>query len=53
MGFSYERHYDLMVMEDFSTEHGVAADKQIKHPVNPTNDLPVIFGKVETFLEEQ
>ena len=53
IGFCYERDYDLMVMEDFSTEHGVAPDKQIKNPVSPTNDLPVIFGKVEAFLEAQ
>jgi len=53
IGFSYERDYDLMVMEDFSTEHGARAEEQIKNPVSPTNDLPVIFRQVETFLQKQ
>jgi hypothetical protein len=52
-GFCYERDYDLIVTEDFSTEHGVPAKEQIKNPASPTNDLTIIFGKVEKFLQAQ
>ena len=53
VGFSYERDYDLMVTEDFDAEDDVPAEKQMKNPISPTNDLPVLFGKVETFLDAQ
>jgi hypothetical protein len=53
VGFSYEHDYDLMIGEDFDAEHGRPAEKQIKNPISPANDLPVIFGKVETFLDAQ
>lgn len=52
-GFCYERDYDLLVTEDFDAEDDVPADKRMKNPVSPTNDLPVFFGKVAAFLEAQ
>lgn len=51
--FCYERDYDLLVTEDFDAEDDVPADKRMKNPISPTNDLPVFFGKVEAFLEAQ
>jgi hypothetical protein len=51
-GFCYERDYDLMIWENFAAENGVA-EKQATPPVIPTNDLPVIFRKVEAFLQAQ
>ena len=53
VGFSYERDYDLMVTEVRDANDDVAGEKHIKNPISPTNDLPVIFGNVETFLEAQ
>ncbi len=52
-GFSYERDYDLMVTEDFDAENDLPAEKQMKNPISPTNNLPVLFGKIETFLDAQ
>ena len=51
-GFCYERDYDLLVMEDFSTDDG-PPENRMKNPISPTNDLPVVFGKVEAFLAGQ
>jgi hypothetical protein len=53
VGFSYERDYDFMVTEICDASDDVAGEEQIKNPISPTNDLPIIFGKVETFLEAQ
>jgi len=50
--FSYERDYDLFVMEDFGADD-VTPDKKMKNPVTPTNDVPTLFGKIEAFLEAQ
>jgi hypothetical protein len=50
--FSYERDYDLFVIEDFGSDD-VTPDKKMKNPVTPTNDLPTLFGKIEAFLEAQ
>jgi hypothetical protein len=52
VGFSYERDYDLMVMENFDAED-VPVEERMKNPISPTNDLPVFFGKVEAFLDAQ
>jgi hypothetical protein len=50
--FSFERNYDLFVMEDFGADD-VSPEKKMKNPVSPTNDLPSLFGKIEAFLEGQ
>jgi hypothetical protein len=50
VGFSYESGYDLMVMEVADADD-VPAEKQMKNPVTPTNDLAVFFGKLEKYLE--
>jgi hypothetical protein len=52
-GFSYGPDYDLMVTEDVDAEDGPPDVNRIKDPVSPTNDLPVVFGKVATFLGTQ
>jgi hypothetical protein len=51
-GFSYERDYDLIVTEDFSTENGFA-EKQATPPAHLTNDLPAVFQQVRSFLQNQ
>jgi hypothetical protein len=52
VGFCYERDYDLIVMEDFENED-VPVEERMKNPISPTNDLPVLFGKIEKFLDAQ
>jgi hypothetical protein len=44
---------DLMVTEDFDAEDDLPDGKRIKDPVTPTNDLPVLFGKVAACLAQK
>ena len=41
-----------MAMENFDAED-VPVEERMKNSISPTNDLPVLFGKVEAFLDAQ